>query len=251
MNKQKSQKKVINTEIKGDSASLADLATNMLRNKILDLSLAPSEHLEDRILLEKFSFGRTPLREALNRLMSEGLVETKNGRGAYVASMGIWHTLQLLEAYEINERVVASLIKFEDNGLIKDLINIQLNFEKLSKNLDLLGITEINSKFHNRLAKSTGNKFIFDQSAHLHNLVRRLSYFVYRSEQVSTLEISSQLPLINNHHHKIIKFIQKIDRKHLMKVMNEHTNLFRKRLSKIIEGKMDSELNFPTIERHS
>ena len=76
MNKQKSQTKVINTKIKGDSASLADLATNMLRNKILDLSLAPSEHLEDRILLEKFSFGRTPLREALNRLMSEGLVET-------------------------------------------------------------------------------------------------------------------------------------------------------------------------------
>ena len=129
MNKQKSQTKVINTEIKGDSASLADLATNMLRNKILDLSLAPSEHLEDRILLEKFSFGRTPLREALNRLMSEGLVETKNGRGAYVASMSIWHTLQLLEAYEINERVVASLIKFEDSGLIGDLRNVQINFE--------------------------------------------------------------------------------------------------------------------------
>ena len=251
MNKQKSQTKVINTEIKGDSASLADLATNMLRNKILDLSLAPSEHLEDRILLEKFSFGRTPLREALNRLMSEGLVETKNGRGAYVASMSIWHTLQLLEAYEINERVVASLIKFEDSGLIGDLRNVQINFEKVSKNLDLLGITEINSKFHNRLAKSTGNKFIFDQSAHLHNLVRRLSYFVYRSEQVSTLEISSQLPFINEHHNKIIEYIEKFDRNHLMQVMNEHTNLFRKRLSKIIEGKMDFELKFPSIESSS
>ena len=81
MNKQKSQTKVIHTEIKGDSASLADLATNMLRNKILDLSLAPSEHLEDRILLEKFSFGRTPLREALTNNSSVTLLTGKSWIG--------------------------------------------------------------------------------------------------------------------------------------------------------------------------
>ena len=80
------------SSVKKDSASLADLATSELRNKILDLSLTPSEHLEERMLLERFPFGRTPIREALNRLMAEGLVETKNGRGAYVASMSIWHT---------------------------------------------------------------------------------------------------------------------------------------------------------------
>ena len=97
-----------------ETTSLADLATTALRNKILDLSLTPSEHLEEKMLLERFPFGRTPIREALNRLMAEGLVETKNGRGAYVASMSIWHTLQLLEAYVISERVVASLIKFDD-----------------------------------------------------------------------------------------------------------------------------------------
>jgi len=65
------------SSVKKDSASLADLATSELRNKILDLSLTPSEHLEERMLLERFPFGRTPIREALNRLMAEGLVEPK------------------------------------------------------------------------------------------------------------------------------------------------------------------------------
>ena len=166
-----------------ESTSLADLATTELRNKILDLSLAPSEHLEERMLLEKFPFGRTPIREALNRLMAEGLVESKNGRGAYVASMSIWHTHQLLEAYVIIEKVVASLINFTDKNLVLDLKEIQKNYEIVGESAKILAITESNSNFHSRLAESTGNRFIVAQAADLHNLARRLSYFIYRSEQ--------------------------------------------------------------------
>ena len=165
------------SSVKKDSASLADLATSELRNKILDLSLTPSEHLEERMLLERFPFGRTPIREALNRLMAEGLVETKNGRGAYVASMSIWHTLQLLEAYVISERVVASLIKFDDVNLVSDLEAIQTEYESVSKNADILGITEKNNRFHRRLAQATGNRFIIAQHADLHNLGQEVIIF--------------------------------------------------------------------------
>ena len=119
-NSNKIKQKEKPTVLTKESTSLADLATTALRNKILDLSLTPSEHLEERMLLERFPFGRTPIREALNRLMAEGLVETKNGRGAYVASMSIWHTHQLLEAYVIIEKVVASLLKFDDQNLASD-----------------------------------------------------------------------------------------------------------------------------------
>ena len=56
-----------------ETTSLADLATTALRNKILDLSLNPSEHLEEKMLLERYPFGRTPIREPLNRMMAEGI----------------------------------------------------------------------------------------------------------------------------------------------------------------------------------
>lgn len=230
-----------------DNNSLADLATTALRNKILDLSLTPSEHLEEKMLLERFPFGRTPIREALNRLMSEGLVETKNGRGAYVASMSIWHTLQLLEAYVLSERVVASLIKFDDRNLTADLESIQLEYEEVSKNADILGITEKNNKFHNRLAQSTGNRFIAAQHADLHNLSRRLSFFVYSSEQVSNKEFKSQISRITRQHYEIISFIKDKNRSELVELLTEHAVLFRRRLSAVIGGGSGNDLDFSSI----
>tara|TARA_Y100000746_G_scaffold220573_1_gene219207 strand:+ start:755 stop:1513 length:759 start_codon:yes stop_codon:yes gene_type:complete len=230
-----------------DTNSLADLATTALRNKILDLSFTPSEHLEEKMLLQKFPFGRTPIREALNRLMAEGLVETKNGRGAYVASMSIWHTLQLLEAYVFSERVVASLIKFDDTDLIDDLKSIQLEYEEVSKDGDILGITEKNNKFHRRLAKATGNRFIAAQHADLHNLARRLSYFIYSSEQVSDREFKMQISRITRQHYEIINFIRDKNRSDLVALLTEHAVLFRRRLSAVMGGGSGNELDFSTI----
>ena len=199
------------------------------------------------MLLERFPFGRTPIREALNRLMAEGLVETKNGRGAYVASMSIWHTLQLLEAYVISERVVASLIKFDDADLIKDLKEIQTEYEDVSKNADILGITEKNNRFHRRLAKATGNRFIVAQHADLHNLARRLSFFVYSSENVSQKEFKLQVSRITRQHYEIIGFIQDKNRSELVALLTEHAVLFRSRLSAVIGGSADKELDFSQI----
>lgn len=243
--KQKDQKKVL-TSVKKDSTSLADLATTALRNKILDLSLTPSEHLEERMLLEKFPFGRTPIREALNRLMAEGLVEAKNGRGAYVASMSIWHTHQLLEAYVIIEKVVASLINFADEKLVMDLKEIQESYEIVCKSADILGITELNSKFHSRLAESTGNRFIVAQAADLHNLARRLSFFIYRSEQEAS-KFSTQLERINRQHHEIINFIEEKNRSELVSLLTDHAVLFRLRLSAVISGGNGTDLDFSSI----
>jgi DNA-binding GntR family transcriptional regulator len=229
-----------------ESTSLADLATTELRNKILDLSLAPSEHLEERMLLEKFPFGRTPIREALNRLMAEGLVESKNGRGAYVASMSIWHTHQLLEAYVIIEKVVASLINFTDKNLVLDLKEIQKNYEIVGESAKILAITESNSNFHSRLAESTGNRFIVAQAADLHNLARRLSYFIYRSEQ-EVSNFSAQLERINRQHHEIIAFIEQKNRSELVSLLTEHAVLFRLRLSAVISGGNWVDIDFSPI----
>ena len=243
--KQKNQKKDL-TSVEKVSTSLADLATTALRNKILDLSLTPSEHLEERMLLEKFPFGRTPIREALNRLMAEGLVEAKNGRGAYVASMSIWHTHQLLEAYVIIEKVVASLINFADEKLVMDLREIQERYEIVCESADILGITELNSNFHSRLAKSTGNRFIVAQAADLHNLARRLSYFIYRSEQEAS-KFSTQLVRINRQHHEIINFIEEKNRSELVSLLTDHAVLFRLRLSAVISGGNGADLDFSSV----
>ena len=141
----------------------------------------------------------------------------------------------------------SSLIKFDDVDLIQDLKEIQTEYEDVSKNADILGITEKNNRFHRRLAKATGNRFIIAQHADLHNLARRLSFFVYSSENVSQKEFKLQVSRITRQHYEIIGFIQDKNRSELVALLTEHAVLFRSRLSAVIGGSADKELDFSQI----
>src|SRR5262245_23526526 len=56
-----------------------------LKRDILDMTLAPGFQLDETRLSARFSFSRTPVREALVRLTSEGLVTTLPNRSTIVA----------------------------------------------------------------------------------------------------------------------------------------------------------------------
>ena len=246
--------KIINIEkkISDDKSyhgfSLTKQATSDLRNRILDLSLSPGEHLDEKMLLKKFPFGRTPIREALNRLIAEGLVKTKNTRGAYVASMNISDTLQLLDAYVISERVISTFADLSQRSFLKDLKIFQNQYEKVCLKPNLLLITEINSKFHNRIAESTNNQFLISHSAHLHNLSRRLSYFVYKFESQSKEKLTKHLKKINKDHQEIINQVETGNQKKLITSCTEHAEMFRKRLQKVIKRKGINKLDLTEIK---
>ena len=66
--------------------SLADRVYGRIRSMILAGELAPGEPLRQEALADALGTSRTPLREALNRLRSEGLIELRPHRGALVAT---------------------------------------------------------------------------------------------------------------------------------------------------------------------
>jgi GntR family carbon starvation induced transcriptional regulator len=68
-----------------------------LRQAILSGALAPDERLITAMLCERFSVSPTPLREALQRLAAEGLVELTPQRGARVAALSARDWLEIIE----------------------------------------------------------------------------------------------------------------------------------------------------------
>ena len=73
--------------------SLHDELTERLRRLITEGELAPGEKIPEQRLCERFGVSRTPLREALKVLASEGIVTLRPNRGAVVSAL----TLQELE----------------------------------------------------------------------------------------------------------------------------------------------------------
>jgi len=67
-------------------SNLGERVYRLLWDRILDRRLHPGEKLSDVRLSDELGVSRTPVREALNRLVQDGIIKSEPNRGFYVAS---------------------------------------------------------------------------------------------------------------------------------------------------------------------
>jgi DNA-binding GntR family transcriptional regulator len=90
----------------GDKRSLADRAYAAIEEKILSRELPPSAMVSENQLAEELKMGRTPIREALQRLKYIGFVEVHPARGVLVSGVDVTRQLELLEVRRPLEALV-------------------------------------------------------------------------------------------------------------------------------------------------
>lgn len=101
----------------------ASTAYQRLRGDLLSGRLEPTRKLHMRFLTELYATGQTPLREALNRLSAEGLVESRDQRGFFVAGISEAELTELtktrcwVERIALTESMAAATATWEE-GLV-------------------------------------------------------------------------------------------------------------------------------------
>ncbi len=88
---------------------LTEIAYLELEERIATLQLAPGEILSENQLAEALGIGRTPIREALQRLAREGLVVIMPRRGIVVSEINVQSQLEMLRLRREVERLIARL----------------------------------------------------------------------------------------------------------------------------------------------
>ncbi len=226
---------------KAKEESLTEAAVTAIRDRILDLTLAPGERIDEKILMERFGLSRTPTREAVNRLATEGLIDMRPNRGAYVHPLDLDHISKLFDAYVVGERMVGFFCNCNDPTLVSDLEAIQAEYDRHQTARNYLRITQQNAKFHGRLAQASGNEYIFEFCARLYNLARRVSFFIYLREGDRDFRFVTHGKLINKHHNQIIRMVKKNDSAGLIDVLTSHAALFRSRVIRVLDQSRSSE----------
>ncbi len=92
-----------------ERTSLTEAAYAALEERIVTLALAPGEELSEGRLVDTLGIGRTPVREALQRLAREGLVEIRPRRGVVVSEIDVASQLELIVVRRELERLMARL----------------------------------------------------------------------------------------------------------------------------------------------
>jgi DNA-binding GntR family transcriptional regulator len=132
-----------------------------LREQIFSHELAPGSWLDEQSLAMAFGISRTPMREAIKVLASEGLVTTKMNKGAYVTEVDrrdleqIFTVLSLLEGQAAKETALKAT-----EAQLTQLDNLHHRLEKAAADRDLEQFFEINVKFHELIQEIAGNKWM-------------------------------------------------------------------------------------------
>lgn len=212
--------------------SQTDKAVDLIRSKIIDLSVAPGSRIDERLLIDLFKLGRTPAREAINRLQAEGLVTIVPDRGGkYVRELNFREIGEVLMAHQLAESMLAALCDFSDPSLARDLRKLQEQYVKAVEDRDYLNITEINQAFHLRLFRSIDNGFLYEFAQSIHRHVRRLLVMIYRLEATNPKIHSEQFEANLAQHWAIIDMVERQDRQALNKALPEHARHTETRLT--------------------
>ena len=91
----------------GTIETLTERAYRVLEEEIVTLALPPGEVVSEALLSDRLRIGRTPIREALQRLARERLVRIMPRRGIVVAGVDVREQLRLLEVRREVERFLA------------------------------------------------------------------------------------------------------------------------------------------------
>jgi DNA-binding GntR family transcriptional regulator len=153
-----------------------------LRERIIAGSFPPGSRLQDvRVALE-LGVSRTPVREALLRLVKEGLVESDPNRGFFVAPLS---RAEVLEIYPIVWTLECLTLEASSPPTSPQIETLrQINAEMASVAADPLRSLELDMRWHHALVGLSGNQRLMDLVAGLKQLVRRYETVYMQDESL-------------------------------------------------------------------
>jgi DNA-binding GntR family transcriptional regulator len=155
------------------TSNKADQAYNAIRRAIIEHALAPGTKLPEDSLGTHFGMSRTLIRAALARLVSEGLVDTKQKRTATVAQPSLEEARSVFELRRCLEAEVVRLVVARWQPAMGAALEAHVRLEEQAANQQQAPVSaRLAGEFHQRLAQMSGNPLL---ERYLTELVSRCS----------------------------------------------------------------------------
>jgi DNA-binding GntR family transcriptional regulator len=187
-----------------DSETLTDRAYRLAEELIVTLELPPETILSEQSLAARLGIGRTPIREALQRLARDGLVVILPRRGILVSQINLKTQMRLLEVRRELERLMArgaaERSTPEESAFFS---TIARDMRRASDESDDMTFMRLDRQFNELVSQAARNEFASRAMGLMHGLSRRFWYQHYRE--------SGDLPLSARLHAEVAEAIARRD----------------------------------------
>ncbi len=206
--------------------NLTALAYKSIKAYILHEDLDETTRLTEERLSNQLGISKSPVREALNSLNTEGLIRIEARRGAYLRQFSRKEVRDLYDLREMLEVYAVSVAELTPR-LIADLRKSAQHTRKLLKANDKPGHIEEDTRFHGLIAGATGN-------AELCRVLDNVQSQIWLCRRKTYNLSSSTAP---DAHLAILNALEKGNRKEAQAAMRSHISLVRQRLIDFMDQK--------------
>lgn len=195
-------------------------AQRAIEHDIASGTYKAGQRLDEREIASRLNVSRTPVREALNRLASIGLVDARPNQGCFVASLTFQDFLQQYELMADLEALCARLAarRMEDVARV-ELRQLSLDGLRSAEQGNVEAYVPINLEFHRVIYAATKNRFL-EQS--ILDLRRRMAH--YRG---FSIRLPGRIMLSANEHIMITDAIVRSDSDEAYRLMRWHMEVLR------------------------
>jgi DNA-binding GntR family transcriptional regulator len=195
-----------------------------IRKMVITGELAPGSALTEVGLAESLKCGRTPLREALQHLSHSYLIIIAPRQGILIPTLDIVDFQQAHEAMLATGAVCAELAAVRGNrGQLEEMREIVSEQERTASPY---GLSDLDYRFHTKVAEATSNRYLADSSHSLHASVARFIYAGFAASLSRDFSIAE--------HRQIVEAIASGDRVLAAKKWRDHIVNGRDRLLSVL-----------------
>lgn len=207
-------------------SNLTSLAYESIKRYILDGKLDEGARLTEEFLSTSLGISKSPIREALNRLETEGFIRIEPRRGAYLQDFS---TTDVYELYELRNALETHVVVTVDLSpeLMGELKQSVRRMRKALKDNDKAHYIEEDMQFHASLANASGNGRLCRTLENVQNQI-----WIFRRK---TYDLSSSTAA--DFHESIIAALEAGDRGRAARAMRDHVTTVCHKLIEFLEEK--------------
>ncbi|MHA6126795.1 MULTISPECIES: GntR family transcriptional regulator [unclassified Pseudomonas] len=209
-----------------------------LRKQILTLKLKPGVPLDEVSLAAQFGLSRSPVRDALARLISEGLVTILPNRTLLVTPFEIEEFPNYISALDLIQRAVTRLAALHrtDEDLVRIRAADAAYLDAVSAG-DFQAMSETNKALHMAIAEAGKNPYFISYYEKLLGEGQRLLHLHF------DYIVSTASAPIGRDHDEIVDAIQARNADEAEKAAHEHTMLFQRRFLAYLQQNLTAKMS--------
>jgi DNA-binding GntR family transcriptional regulator len=197
-------------------SGLKEFVYHELKKKLMNSNIKQGERIWEEEIAKEFGVSRTPVREAINRLIAEGFIENRPRKGIFAAEISKEELIKMLDIRivleELSVKMCCSQISEKEINEIKEIFS---EYSLMLRNGDFGKASKLDSEIHKYIARVANSQKLSEYIDDIQDL------FAYTRSGVVSWNQKKVERSIKDHHELIDAIAKRDEQKAMMMILKD------------------------------